>query len=122
MAFEVHLSEMNLGETFLLMNQTDSAAFYLAKCEDFFRSIGNISALYYLDTQLIELALKQNNLALARKRLAEAVKPDYVEPIYSIITRKREIIRKLIIISGKTSALTTPPVMNASRCVPPKST
>ena len=80
MAFEVHLSEMNLGETFLLMNQTDSAAFYLAKCEDFFRSIGNISALYYLDTQLIELALKQNNLALARKRLAEAVKPDYVEP------------------------------------------
>ena len=51
MAFEVHLSEMNLGETFLLMNQTDSAAFYLAKCEDFFRSIGNISALYYLDTQ-----------------------------------------------------------------------
>ena len=26
MAFEVHLSEMNLGETFLLMNQTDSAA------------------------------------------------------------------------------------------------
>lgn len=80
MIFEVHLSEMNLGETFLLMNYTDSAAFYLDKCEDFFRSIGNSSAVYYLDTQLIELALKQNNLALARKRLAEAVKPDYVEP------------------------------------------
>lgn len=130
MAFEVHLSEMNLGETFLLMNQTDSAAFYLAKCEDFFRSIGNISALYYLDTQLIELALKQNNLALARKRLAEAVKPDYVEPNMLHI-RNRYLqhyyeetgdYKKAYYYQRETSALTTPPVMNASRCVPPKST
>lgn len=80
MVFEEHLTEMNMGETFLLMNQTDSASYYLELCGDFFRSIGNQSALYYLDTQLIELALKQNNLPLARKRLAEAVKPKYVEP------------------------------------------
>ena len=80
MIFEEHLTEMNMGETFLLMNQTDSAAYYLDLCGDFFRSIGNKSALYYLDTQLIELALKQNNLPLARKRMAEAIKPDYIEP------------------------------------------
>lgn len=80
MVFEEHLSEMNLGETFLLMNQTDSAAYYLNECQDFFRSIGNRSALYYLDTQLIELALKQNNLPLAQKRLNNAIKLDYVEP------------------------------------------
>lgn len=80
MVFEEHLTEMNMGETFLLMNRTDSASCYLNLCGDFFRSIGNRSALYYLDTQLIELALKQNNLPLARKRLAGAVKPDYVEP------------------------------------------
>ena len=49
-------------------------------CGDFFRSIENQTALYYLDTQLIELALKQNDLPLARKRMSEAVQPDYVEP------------------------------------------
>lgn len=80
MVFEEHLSEMNLGEVFMLMNQTDSAAYYLNRCQDFFRSIGNVSALYYLDTQLIELALKQNDLPLARKRFVEAVTPEYVEP------------------------------------------
>lgn len=80
MVFEVHLSELNMGETFLLMNETDSASHYLEKCIGFFREIDNKSALYYLDTQLIELALKQNNLPLARKRLAEAVKLNYVEP------------------------------------------
>ena len=58
MIFEEHLTEMNLGETFLLMNQVDSAAYYLNLCSDFFRSIENQTALYYLDTQLIELALK----------------------------------------------------------------
>ena len=62
------------------MDQTDSAAYYLDLCGDFFRSIKNQSALYYLDTQLIELALKQNDLPLARKRMAEAIKPDYIEP------------------------------------------
>ena len=80
MIFEEHLTEMNLGETFLLMDQTDSAAYYLDLCGDFFRSIKNQSALYYLDTQLIELALKQNDLSLARKRMAAAIKPDYIEP------------------------------------------
>ena len=80
MIFEEHLTEMNLGETFLLMNQVDSAAYYLNLCSDFFRSIENQTALYYLDTQLIELALKQNNLSLARKRMSEAIQPDYVEP------------------------------------------
>lgn len=29
---------------------------------------------------MIELALKQNNLSLARKRMSEAIQPDYVEP------------------------------------------
>ena len=80
MIFEEHLTEMNLGETFLLMNQVISAAYYLNLCGDFFRSIENQTALYYLDTQLIELALKQNDLPLARKRMSEAVQPDYVEP------------------------------------------
>lgn len=78
--FERHLTELNLGETFLLMNCVDSAAYYLNLCSGFFHSIGNQTALYYLDTQLIELALKQGDVELARRRLQEAVSPDYVEP------------------------------------------
>ena len=80
MDFERNLTNVNLGEVFLLLNQTDSAAFYLNQCYDYFRSINNTSALYYIDTQLIELALKQGDVQLARQRIRDAVKPDYVEP------------------------------------------
>lgn len=80
MEFERHLTELNMGETFLLMDQPDSAEHYLNRCSGYFRTIGHVSALYYLDTQLIELALQQHNLPLARKRLAEAVKLPQVDP------------------------------------------
>lgn len=80
MEFERNLTMINLGEVFLLMDQTDSASYYLDRCYDFFHRVNNRSALYYIDTQLIELALKLKDLPLARKRLREAVKPDYVEP------------------------------------------
>lgn len=80
MQFERHLTEVNLGEICLLLNKTDSAAYYLNNCHDFFKKTNNVTALYYIDTQLIELAIRQKNIPLARKRIAEAVKPDYVEP------------------------------------------
>lgn len=80
MTFERNLTMINLGEVFLLLNNTDSAFYYLQKCRSFFSSIHHSTALYYIDTQLIELALKQGNVALARKRLKSAVKYDGVEP------------------------------------------
>ena len=80
MEFERNLTDVNLGEVFLLLNQTDSASYYLRRCHDFFKKINNTSALYYIDTQLIELALKQGNIPLARERIKNAVKPDYIEP------------------------------------------
>lgn len=80
MEYERNLTMINLGEVFLLMNQTDSASYYLSRCYDFFKKVDNNSALYYIDTQLIELALKEGNLPLAQKRLKEAVKPAFVEP------------------------------------------
>ena len=46
----------------------------------FFDSIHHATALYCIDTQLMELALKQGNVALARERLKHAVKYDNVEP------------------------------------------
>ena len=80
MEFEQNLTMVNLGEVFLLLGQTDSASYYLNRCQPFFKRTNNETALYYIDTQLIELALKENNVPLARKRLAEAVRPTYVDP------------------------------------------
>lgn len=80
MEYERNLTMVNMGEVFLLMNQTDSASYYLSRCYKFFQKVDNNSALYYIDTQLIELALKEGNLPLARKRLDEAVVPRFVEP------------------------------------------
>lgn len=80
MTFERNLTMINLGEVFLLLNRTDSASYYLQKCRGFFDSIHHSTALYCIDTQLMELALKQGNVALARERLKHAVKYDQVEP------------------------------------------
>lgn len=80
MKFERNMTMINLGEVFLLMDETDSATYYLTQCYDYFKEMENTSALYYIDTQLIELALKRDDLPLARKRLKEAVKPDVIDP------------------------------------------
>lgn len=80
MTFERNLTMINLGEIFLMLDCTDSASYYLQKCRVFFDSIHHSTALYCIDTQLMELALKQGNVALARERLRHAVKYDEVEP------------------------------------------
>lgn len=80
MTFERNLTMINLGEVFLLLNQTDSASYYLENCRGFFASIHHATALYCIDTQLMELALKEGNVALAKERLKHAVKYKDVEP------------------------------------------
>lgn len=70
MEFERNLTMVNLGEVFMLMNQTDSASCYLDRCRRFFMENKNLSALYYIDTQMIELALKQGNTSRARHLLS----------------------------------------------------
>lgn len=80
MAYERNITMVNLGDVFLSMGKIDSAAYYLDRCYNYFQKEQNYSALYYIDTQLIELALKEDNVQLARKRLQNAVIPEYVEP------------------------------------------
>lgn len=80
MEYERNLTNINLGEVYLLMDQIDSASYYLQSCHTFFKEINNASALYYIDTQLIELALKQKNLPLARKRIQAPHETDNIEP------------------------------------------
>lgn len=88
MEFERNLTMVNLGEVFMLMNETDSASYYLNRCYPFFRKINHISALYYIETQLIELALKQGKVDLAGDIIRKAQKPDFIEPnMYHIRNR-----------------------------------
>lgn len=80
MDFERYMTKVNMGEVFLLMNETDSATYYLEDCYSFFKSINHVSALYYIETQLIELALKKGDVKQASDIISKAVKPEFIEP------------------------------------------
>lgn len=69
MTYEVNLSRINLSDCFLQQGQADSAAKYLELCQPFFRRLGVSTALYYLDTQYIQLALLRRDYATARRLL-----------------------------------------------------
>ncbi|MEL5894819.1 histidine kinase [Bacteroides sp. GD17] len=80
MGFELNLSWLNLGDCFLQLNEADSAAKYMNKCEPFFEQLGVTTALYYIDTQKIELALLQKDFQKARRILSESVAPPDIDP------------------------------------------
>lgn len=80
MVFEQNLGWLNLGDCFLQINEADSAAEYINKCQPFFKEMGITTALYYIDTQNIELALIQKDLSKARRILTESVTPPDIEP------------------------------------------
>lgn len=88
MEFERNFTKVNMGEVFMLMNQTDSATLYLEDCYSFFKSINHVSALYYIETQLIELALKKGKVDQATKIISGAVQPDFIEPNMLLIRNK----------------------------------
>lgn len=80
MSFELNLSRLNLGDCFLQLNEADSAARYMNHCQPFFQKLGMASALYYIDTQKIELALLRKDFREARRILAESVTPPDIDP------------------------------------------
>lgn len=80
MEFERNLTMLNMGEVFLLLNQTDSASYYLHCCHRFFSSINNATALYYIDTQLMELSLREGDISHARYLLKKTEDTDGIEP------------------------------------------
>lgn len=70
MIFERHLSMVNQGELYMLNGKLDSAQFYLDQSYRYFSEFQNVSALYYIETQMIELALKQGDMARASQLIA----------------------------------------------------
>ena len=80
MVFELNLGWLNLGDCFLQINEADSAAKYINKCQPFFEKTGITTALYYIDTQNIELALLRKDLPKARRILTEGIAPRDIDP------------------------------------------
>lgn len=70
MSWALNLSYLNLSDCFLQLNKTDSVVKYLELCQPFFEELGSTTALYYIDTQKIELALQCKDFAEARRLLA----------------------------------------------------
>lgn len=80
MVFERNLGLLNMSDCFLQLNEPDSAACYIEKCRPFFREIGMTTALYYIDTQDMELALLRKDLLRVRHILAESITPPDIDP------------------------------------------
>lgn len=69
MVFEQNFIKVNLGELYLLTNQPDSAEICLEESYRFFSKIEHHTAVYYIETQMIELALQKGNMELAHKMI-----------------------------------------------------
>ena len=80
MSYEQNLSRLNLSDCFLQLGEADSAAKYLGLCQPFFRKLGVNTALYYLDTQHIQLALLRRDYATAFRVFREGVSSDGIDP------------------------------------------
>lgn len=80
MSFELNLGRLNLGDCYLQQNKVDLAVKYINECQLFFEGMGVSTALYYIDTQKIELALLQKDFQEARRLLSESVVPPGIDP------------------------------------------
>ena len=80
MSFELNLGRLNLGDCYLQLNMVDLAVKYINECQLFLREWGVSTALYYIDTQKIELALLQKDFQEARRLLSESVVPPGIDP------------------------------------------
>lgn len=79
MVFEQNLCKANLGELYMLTGKLDSAQIYLNDSFRFFSGMNNNSAVYYIETQMIELALLQGNVALAGQMIARTVPAGHLD-------------------------------------------
>ncbi len=79
MVFERNLTKLNLGELYVLTDNLDSARMCLNEGLRFFSSIQNNSAIYYVETQMIELALREGNTALARQMIERTVPDSHID-------------------------------------------
>lgn len=79
MVFEQNLVKVNLGELYLLTDNLDSAQVCLDESYRYFTEIQHNSAVYYIETQMIELALKKGNIAQAHKMIERTIPQGHLD-------------------------------------------
>lgn len=79
MGYERHFSNVNLGELYVLTGHLDSAQMCLDESYHFFSEIKNNSAVHYIETQMIELALKKGDIARARKMIEKTAPKGHLD-------------------------------------------
>lgn len=88
MVFERHHSMINQGELYVLNNKLDSAQLYLDQSHRYFSEFYSASTLYYIETLMIELALRKGDVARA-KQLITRTEPDVQVDANSINVRNQ---------------------------------
>lgn len=79
MVFEQNLSRVNLGELYVLTDKLDSAQVFLDESYRFFSGINHNSAVHYIETQMIELALKKGEIARAKTMIERTAPKGHVD-------------------------------------------
>lgn len=80
----------NLGETFILLRQPDSARFYLDDARRLFGQAYEQPAFrYYMDGLYASLALLENDLPLAEHLLSGVYEQEQVNPLYTYYNTRR---------------------------------
>ena len=87
-AYAQNVCMLNIGATFLLMNQLDSAQYYLDHSYSYFQKIGNSPALYHTQTQMFELAIRKDDLVQASHLLQNMTEDLQTEPTLVDIRKK----------------------------------
>ena len=79
MIYEQNFVKINLGELYVLTDKLDSARLFLNEGLVFFSKVGHKSAVYYAETQMIELALKEGNIPLAHTLIAQTSADEHID-------------------------------------------
>ena len=85
----------------MLNGKLDSAQIYLNDSYRYFTEMNNRSALYYIETQLIELALKQGDISRAGRLIANATPGVHIDAnMINIRNQYLEHIMNVQVITG----------------------
>ncbi len=88
-----NLSYLNLADTYLNIGKTDSSVFYVGLAEPYFNSIHFQTALYYINTIKIGLAIKKHNYKQANLLKTQVNNEKNVDP--NIISIRNNYLEKL---------------------------
>jgi tetratricopeptide (TPR) repeat protein len=96
--FHIQLSGLNLADTYLRLNQLDSASFYAEMGKTYFPSIQHISAAYYNTAIRAGIALKQKRIALSRKLLESISNPTGID--YNLVSIRNKVFMDYCVLTG----------------------